>query len=395
MSARERPMTVLQVIPELQTGGAERTTVDIAAALHAEGDRAIVVSEGGRMVDELLAAGGEHVEMRAATKNLFRMRRNAARLADLIEREGVDIVHARSRAPAWSALWAASWTRRPFVTTYHGSYNEGSILKNRYNSVMARGDRVIANSGYTAELIARRHPFAAGRIVTVFRGIDLGRFADGAAAARGAGLRAQWQIPADADVILNIARLTPWKGQEVLLDALAALKPLCGPFVAVMAGDDQGRADYREHLIAKAAALGLTDRVRLVGHVDDVAGALAATTVAAQPSIEPEAFGRAAVEAQAAGVPVVVSDLGAVRETVLAPPEAPAGERTGWRVPPGDAAALAEALREALDKSPAERADIGARGRSHALANFSLEAMKKKTLAIYHSVLEDREIALY
>ncbi|GAB5374101.1 MAG: glycosyltransferase family 4 protein [Acuticoccus sp.] len=389
-------MTIVQVVPELETGGAERTAVDIAGALVEAGARAIVVSQGGRLVDELIALGGEHVTMPVGTKSPVGLYRNARHLAALMERQKADIIHARSRAPAWSALWAASWTGRPFLTTYHGAYNERTIVKNRYNSVMVRGRKVIANSQYTADLIRRRHPFAADRIVTIHRGTDLARFADPGAAARGAAMRAGWGIAADVPILLNIARLTPWKGQMVLVEALALLAAEHpAPFVCVLAGEDQGRSDYSAALTARAAELGVADRLHLAGHVADVAGALAAATVAVQPSTEPEAFGRAAVEAEAAGVPVVVSDLGAVRETVLAPPEVPAEARTGWRVPPGEAAALAAALADALAASPEARAAIGARGKAHAHAYFSLEAMKKKTLAVYHSLLEDERSALY
>ena len=394
MSAR--PMKVLQVIPQLETGGAERTTVDIAAAVVEEGGEALVVSAGGRMVAELEAVGGRHVTMPAAAKSPVAIARNARRMAALIAREGVDIVHARSRAPAWSAFRAARRTGRPFVTTYHGAYNEASRLKNLYNSVMARGDAVIANSAYTADLIAARHPFAAPRIVTIHRGVDLTRFAEDASA-RGEAMRQAWGIEPGRPVLVNIARLTPWKGQEVLIEALGRLAADASALdaVCVLAGDAQGRTDYRQKLERQAAALGVADRVRIVGHVDDVPGALAAATVGVQPSIEPEAFGRAAVEVQAAGLPVVVADLGAVRETVLAAPEAGEAERTGWRVPPGDATALAAALAEALAMSPAERAAMGRRGQMHAHANFSLSAMKTKTLRVYHSLLEDRVCALY
>lgn len=394
MSAR--PIKVLQVIPQLETGGAERTTVDIAAALAEAGDEALVVSEGGRLVPELEAVGGRHVTMPAGTKSPGGLIANARRLAALIRREDVDIVHARSRAPAWSALWAARRTGRRFVTTYHGAYNEGSRLKNLYNSVMARGDAVIANSEYTAALIAERHPFAARRIVTVHRGVDLSRFAEDAGA-RGEALRRSWDVAPDRPILLNVARLTAWKGQEVLIEALGRLAADAPALdaVCVLAGDDQGRTDYRDRLVRRAEALGVADRLRIVGHVDDVPGALAAASVGVQPSIEPEAFGRAAVEVQAAGLPVVVADLGAVRETVLAAPEADASHRTGWRVPPGDAAALAAAMHEALTLPPEERAEIGRRGRIHADANFSLGAMKTKTLRVYHSLLEDRDSALY
>lgn len=390
-----RPMTILQVVPQLETGGAERTTLDVAAALIADGDRALVVSEGGRMLPELEAMGAEHFKMPVASKAIFTMRRNASRLADLMEREGVDIIHARSRAPAWSALWAASWTYRPLVTTYHGAYNEASKLKNRYNSVMARGDVVIANSHFTAELVARRHPFARDRIVTIHRGVDLSAF-DRASPERAEWLRQQWGIDRRDKVILNIARLTPWKGQMVLVEALADLAQRFGTgWTCVFAGDDQGRSDYRYALESRIRELGLERRVKLVGHVDDIPAALANATVAVQPSIEPEAFGRAAVEAQAAGVPVIVADLGAVRETVLAPPEVGGDMRTGWRVPPGESGPLADALFEAMLTAGETRALIGARGRAHAFTHFSLVAMTQKTLAVYEDLLENTDSALY
>jgi glycosyltransferase involved in cell wall biosynthesis len=383
------------VVPRLETGGAERTTIEIAGALVAAGERAIVVSEGGRMLAELLEAGAEHVAMPVAAKRPLTVRGNAARLADLMEREAVDIIHARSRAPAWSALWAASWTYRPLVTTYHAAYNARTKLKRRYNSVMARGDRVIANSAFIAGLIAERHPFARGRIVTIPRGVDLSRF-DGDLPRRAEAIRAQWGVNAGETIILHLARLTPLKGQEVLLDALAHLARRRAPdWRCVLAGDDQGRADYSRRLREKARGVGLEERVLFVGHVSDPAAACAAATVAAQPSVEPEGFGRAVVEAQAAQVPIIVSDHGPVRETVLAPPEVAPEDRTGWRVPPGDAVALADALSQALHAGEDARRAIGRNGRAHAFANFSLGAMKQKTLGVYHSLLEDDVSALY
>ena len=393
MSAK--PMTVLQVLPSLESGGAERTTVQIAAALIGEGHRALVVSEGGRMVDELAALGVRHIELPVASKRIHTLRSNAARLADLLELEEVDIVHARSRAPAWSALWAASWTYRPLVTTYHGAYGERSIFKNRYNSVMARGDAVIANSAYIANLVAERHPFAEKRIVTIHRGVDLGTF-EGDASGRATALRRRWRVEDGTPIILHLARLTRWKGQEVLIDALARLDRLAPqPWVAVFAGDDQGRHEYRRGLMDKAITLGLEDRVRVADHVDDVPGAFAAATLAVQPSLEPEAFGRVAVEAQAAGVPVIVSDHGAVRETVLAPPDVAEAKRTGWRVAPGEVEPLAEALAEALKAPDETRAVIGERGRAHAWTHFSVQSMQQKTLRVYQSLLEAAETALY
>lgn len=379
--------TVLQIVPELHTGGAERTAVDVAARLVDEGWRAIVLSEGGQLVDELKATGAEHVDFPARTKNPIRLRRNASAIAAMVREQGVDIIHARSRAPAWSALWAARRTGRPFVTTYHGAYNQKSWLKGAYNSVMARGDVVIANSGFTADLIRARHPFAEGRIVTIHRGTDLAAFEDPHIPDRAVALRRQWGVGEGAPVILQLARLTGWKGQGVVIEALAQLtgRPGC---VAVLAGDAQGREAYVASLRARIRELGLEGRVILPGHCGDVPAAMAAADVVVVASIEPEAFGRAAVEAQAAGRPVIVSDLGAVGETVATPPEVAEADRTGWKVPPGDAAALARALADALVLDGDARAALADRALAHVRSAFSLEAMTDRTMAVYRGLLE-------
>jgi len=192
-------------------------------------------------------------------------------------------------------------------------------------------------------------------------------------------------------VILHLARLTPSKGHALLLEALAGLRRIDPrPWVCVFAGDDQGRTGFRDTLIRKVDQMNLRRRVRIAEHVDDVPAAYAATTVAVQPSLYPETFGRAAVEAQAAGVPVILSDHGAVRERVLAPPDVGRDRRTGWRVTLGEAEPLTEALRASGSSHKA----IGARGRAHALAHFSLGAMTGKTLGAYHSLLEDGVRAL-
>lgn len=385
-AAEGKPVTtILQIVPELETGGVEKTAVDVARACVERGYRAIVASQGGRMVEDLARAGGEHVILPLASKNPLTILANALRLARLVRRERVSLIHARSRAPAWSALIAARLTATPFVTTYHGAYNQNGALKGLYNSVMARGDAVIANSRYTADLIAGRHACAGDRIVVIHRGTDVDAFAAAAVSDdRLAALRSAWGISGRERIILQLARLTAWKGQAVTIDAFARLdREAFGDCILILAGDDQGRAAYVDTLNERIAAHGLGARVRLVGHCADVPAAMRLASAVAVSSVEPEAFGRAAVEAQLAGAPVVVSDLGAVPETVLAPPDAPAGERTGWRVPPGDAGALAAALAEALSLPAQERAALAARAHAHVARNFSLAAMTDATLAVY------------
>jgi glycosyltransferase involved in cell wall biosynthesis len=331
--------TVLQIIPELEAGGAERTSVDIAAGLAAAGARALVATEGGRLVGELQAKGGVWVPFPAATKNPFSMLLNVRRLARICHDESVSLIHARSRAPAWVGLGAARALNLPFVTTYHGSYSGRSSVKVLYNSVMA--------------------------------------------------LRKAWGVAPHERIVLLAARLTGWKGQKVLIEAAARLRDAGLSDVAyVLAGDPQGRDSYTRDLDNLIATRNLKGTVRRVGHCTDMPAAFLAASVVTVPSTEPEAFGRSAVEAQAMGTPVVVSDLGAVPETVLAPPAVPPHERTGWRVPAGDAAALAEAVGVALGVGASARGSLAQRARAHVERQFSLEHMVSGTLQVYAELLD-------
>jgi glycosyltransferase involved in cell wall biosynthesis len=390
-SPERRALTVLQVIPALQTGGAERSAVDIAAALAARGDRALVASEGGRLEMDLAEAGGVLLRLPVASKNPAAMAMNALRLASLIRRERVDIVHVRSRAPAWAARFACRLTGTPFVTTYHGIYDETNPVKRFYNSVMAAGDVVIANSEFTANLIRERYATSAERIVVIPRGVDLRSFdPDAVDESRRAALRRAWGLGGGERVVLQLARLTGWKGQRVLIEALAA-PPLAGrsDLVVVLAGDAQGRDDYRRALESLIAARGAAGRVRIVGHCEDTPAAFALAAVAVVASTEAEAFGRTAVEAAAMGVPVVATAIGATGETVLAPPRVAEAGRTGWLVPPGDAGSLAAAIGAALGLSVEARPALRSSARRHA-QDFATEKMQTATLALYDRLLEER-----
>jgi len=381
--------TILQIIPSLDAGGAERTTIDIAAGLAEVGARAVVASSGGRLVAELQAKGGEWLRFPADTKNPLKLAANIFRLKRLCRQEGVALIHARSRAPAWSALAAARALKLPFVTTYHGIYAGRAPPKLLYNSVMSRGDVVIANSRYTAELIGRLFPASRGRIDVIHRGTDLGVFAPSSVTPeRVERLRADWGVAPGRRIVLIAARLTGWKGQRQFIEAARRL--ITGGLREVsfvMAGDPQGRDNYVRELDQLIAAHGLGDAVKRVGHCTDMPAAFLAAGVVVVASTEPEAFGRSAVEAQAMGAPVVVTDLGAVPETVLAPPDVPAGERTGWRVPAADAGALAEGIAAALSLRASQRAAMQARARARVEAHFSLQGMVDATLRVYETLL--------
>lgn len=382
--------TILQIIPDLEAGGAERTTVDIAEGLVQAGARALVASTGGRLVGELSAKGGMFIPFPARTKNPFAMASNIGKLVRLMRDEQVDLIHARSRAPAWVALAAARYLKRPFVTTYHGAYRGQSAAKKLYNSVMVRSDRVIANSVFTAKSIRETFGTPPERLRIIPRGTDLAAFAQGKVhPGQVDALRQAWQVAPESRLVLLPGRLTAWKGQRVLVEAAALLEAHgLRDVTYILAGDSQGRDGYRESLQNQIERHGLLQRVRIVGHVTTMAAAYATATCVVVPSILPEAFGRVAVEAQAAGVPVIVSDLGAVSETVLAPPDLAPEFRTGWRVPAGDAHALAQTLLEVLSLGASAREKLAARADRHVTRHFSLESMVQSTLGVYAELLE-------
>jgi glycosyltransferase involved in cell wall biosynthesis len=375
-----KKLVVLQVLPALETGGVERGTVEMVQAIVAAGGTALVASAGGRMVAEVERAGGRHVGLKLLTKDPLNIWLNAGPLARLIRHEGVSLVHARSRAPAWSAWLASRRTGVPFVTTWHGVYGEEFPGKHSYNQVMARGDRVIAISHFVADKIATRYRVNPAHLRVIYRGVDAAVFDPARAVGDRVHKRAQlWRLPPGAPVVMLPARLTRWKGAELLLDALALLP--AKDVYAVLVGGDQGRHRYAASLVARADRLGLGGRVRFAGHCDDMPAALMLADVVVSASLKPEPFGRAVIEAQAMGRPVVVSDHGGAAETVQP-------GLTGWRVTPGDAAALAEALHDALSLDAAARAALAERARDSVLTYFTTASMQQATLAVYRELLD-------
>ena len=370
---------VLQVLPALDGGGVERGTVEMTQAIVREGGVALVASAGGRLVHQVERARGRHVTLPLDTKSPWRIWRNAAALAALIRRERVDIVHARSRAPAWSARWAARRAGVHFVTTYHAPYSEDLPLKRRYNAVMAAGEIVIAISHFVAGLIRERHGVAPERIRVIPRGVDPVLF-DPTKVARDRMVRlaSSWRVPDGHPTIMLPGRLTRWKGQTVLIEALARMthREAC----VVLVGGDQGRAAYSAELVALAERLGVGDRVRLVGHCDDMPAAFMLSDIVVSASTAPEGFGRVVIEAQAMGRVVVGSDHGGAAETI-------AQGETGFRVPPGDAAALAAALDAALAMGGEARAAMGAAARASVSEHYTVAMMQAATIQVYRDVL--------
>jgi glycosyltransferase involved in cell wall biosynthesis len=372
---------VLQVLPELDEGGVERGTLDIAFHLQREGWTALVASAGGAGEAALGEAGARAFRLPLESKNPFVIRANIKRLARIIREHRVDLVHARSRAPAWSAYYAARRSGIPFLTTFHGVYGGSHRwLKRRYNAIMVRGERVIAISEHVADHIQSTFGIGPDRLRVIHRGVDLATF-DPAAVTddRRAELAERWRLAPGMKVVMLPGRVTRIKGHLLLVRALARLDR--SDVACLMVGGVEPRSAYVSEVEGLIGATGLRERVRMVGSATDMPTALSLADVVAVPSIGPEAFGRVAVEAQAMGRPVVATDIGGLGETIM-----PAA--TGWLVPPNDVDALAGALDLALAMPADARERLARRARRFVTRNFSLEQMAQQTLAVYRELLE-------
>ncbi|MCH8950630.1 MAG: glycosyltransferase family 4 protein [Proteobacteria bacterium] len=377
----QHPLTVLQIVPRLDMGGVERGTLEITEAITRAGGRALVATAGGRLLPRVIKAGGEVIAMNVDTRNPLNLWQNARLLARLIEDLQIDIVHARSRAPAWSAYWATQRTGAHFITTYHGAYREDLVFKRRYNEVMARGRPVIAVSDFIRRLIIERHQVAPERIVTIPRGADIKVFAEETVGnERTVKLAQQWGLLDDPrPVIMLPARLSRWKGAEDLIDAADRLRAMRGDdFLILLVGEDGGNG-FEAVLRKRIGKLGVGGIVHLAGGCADMAAAYKLASVVVSASTEPEAFGRAVVEAQAMGRPVIATGHGGAQETV-------AHGSTGWLYPPGDIARLTIELNKALNLDPSGRAHMGLAARARVHSRYTVAAMQRATLEVYEGV---------
>jgi glycosyltransferase involved in cell wall biosynthesis len=373
---------IMQVIPELGPGGAEQGCIDIADAIQKAGATSIVVSNGGNRIHELLRTGSMHINLPVHSKNPAIMAKNAAKLKRLIKKHKVDIVHVRSRAPAWSAYKACKGTSARFMTTCHAPYNINGKAKKFYNSSISKGERVIAISAFVADYLRRNYKVDRRNIRVIHRGLAIEKFHPTAVTAeRLITLSRHWRLPDGASIIMLPGRITRWKGHLVLIEAMTRLNR---PDVfCVLIGSDQGRTGYRQELEESIKEKGLEGQIRIVDHCNDMPAAYMLATVVVSASTDPEGFGRIPIEAQAMGRPIIATDHGGARETIVR------GE-TGWLVPPNDSNLLATALKEALSLDPSQRALLATREMAHIAENFTKEKMAKETLNVYAELLEEK-----
>lgn len=368
---------ILQLLPTLVSGGVERGTIDVANALYEQGMTPLVASNGGPLVERLEASGARHITLPIHKKNLFVMLRMVGAIEELCKTEGVDIIHARSRVPAWAGYFAAKRLGIPFITTFHSYHSHKTALKRFYNGVMGKGAHVIAISHFMKAHMMDVYGIAERKITIIPRGTDIDYFnPDRVSKEDREHLRDVWGVPKEKRLILVPGRLSRKKGQRYLLNALAALDSSI--YHCVFLGQFTGHGRYLKQVQK------LIDRYELPvtfqSHTDDMATAYAASDVVIYPSIIPEAFGRVPSESQAMRRPVITLNHGGAAETVQ-------HNQTGLLVPPKDIKAMTHAVKQLLDATLEENMAMGEKGRAYISKHFSLEGMTQSTLAIYNSVL--------
>lgn len=375
------PITVLQVLPALGSGGVERTTLEIATALRQRGWGAQVASRGGPLVAPIRDMGGVCHTLPMHSKNPLIWMASATALTAIIRDQNIDIVHVRSRAPAHPAGWAVKRARRwgskvKLVSTYHGIYNARSNLKRRYNAVMTCADAVIANSEFTRDHIVSEHGLSPDSIDVVPRGVELSRFPLDVPRDRTDAIRTHWNVEAGERVLLLPGRLTRWKGQAEAIKAMADIDGL----TLVIQGDAQGREGYRADLQSLADALP-AGRVRFAYAHSDMAASYAASFGVIIPSQDPEAFGRVTAEACAMGQPVIATNHGGAVEILD-------GGTLGLMAEPGSVDSLAAQIKRLSAMSEAEATAFAQAAQARARSLYTTQAMCAATLDIYARLME-------
>ena len=379
-------LKVLQVIPKLGYGGAETGCYDIAHYLPENNCESFIVTSGGELLKFVDKKKVKVITLPVHSKNPLLIIFNSLALIGIILFHNISIIHARSRAPAWSCLLASKLTGRKFVTTFHGTYNFNNNFKKFYNSVMVRSNLIIAGSNFIFSHIKEKYSNyldAEKKLRVIFRGINVDYFDPTTKMEEDEKkLLNKWEIKKDKKIILLPGRLTSWKGQEVFIEAINLVNIDLGyeAFNVVILGNDQGRDLYKKKLIRLAEQYRMKNQIRFIDHCKDMALAYKVSDIVVSASIEPEAFGRVAVEAQSMEKPVIASNIGGSNETII-------DEKTGFLFESGDAKSLSQKILKVLNLDETSLKSIGAEGRKNIIQKFNVEKMCFSTYSEYKRII--------
>jgi len=379
-------LKVLQVIPKLGYGGAETGCYDLAHYLPENNCASYIVTSGGELLKFIDQKKVKLIKLPVHSKNPILMIFNSLALIFIILFNNISIVHARSRAPAWSCLIATKITRRKFVTTFHGTYNFKNPIKKFYNSIMVRSNLVIAGSNFIFSHIKNNYPKYINlkkRFLVIFRGINVDYFDPSTTLeSEEDNLRLSWGVPIDKKLILLPGRLTAWKGQEVFIEALDLVNKELGhqSFYAVILGSDQGRDVYTKKIKRLAEQYRLTPQLKFVEHCKNMPLAYKLSDLVISASIEPEAFGRVAIESQSMEKPIIASDIGGSNETIV-------NNETGFLFKSGNPGSLSKKIVEALNLDESRLKSMGIEGRKNIIKKFNVEKMCFSTYSEYKKLL--------
>ena len=379
-------LKVLQVIPKLGFGGAETGCYDLAHYLPENNCSSYIVTSGGELLKFIDRKKVKVIKLPVHSKNPLLMLFNSVALIFIILLNNISIVHARSRAPAWSCLIATKITRRKFVTTFHGTYNFKNSLKKFYNSVMVRSDLIIAGSNFIFSHINRNYPKYLDlkkKFLVIFRGINVDYFDSSTTLdVEENRLTSDWEIDKNKKIILMPGRLTAWKGQETFIEALNLVNKELGyeSFNAVILGSDQGRDIYTKKIKRLAEQYRLTGQLKFIEHYKNMPVAYKISDIVVSASVEPEAFGRVSVEAQSMEKPIIASDIGGSNETII-------DNVTGFLFQSGNAEALSKKIVEVLQLDESRLKSIGIEGRKNIIKKFNVEKMCFSTYSEYKKLL--------
>ena len=378
---------VLQVIPKLGYGGAETGCYDIAHYLAEKDCGSFIATSGGGLLKFVKKNKVNVFRLPVHSKNPILIIFNTLVLSILILINNIKIVHARSRAPAWACYLSCLITRRNFVTTFHGTYNFQNNLKKFYNSIMLRSKLTIAGSNFIFNHINENYSKYLNRkkkLRVIFRGINIDYFNQkNISILKQEKIKNEWGLSQDKFTILMPGRLTYWKGQEKLIEALNILIEDYNKsnFQAVVLGSDQGRKVYKKKLIDLVQRYRLIQKIKFIDHCKEMPLAYSLADVVVSASIEPEAFGRVSVEAQAMGKPIIASDLGGSKETIIK-------GKSGFLYKHDDPRQLAKALNTVIELDQDALNSIGNEGRKNITKKFDVEAMCDSTLREYKKLLD-------